>query len=94
MLIVESGIIMAVSCCMALSFSTLDIASVNVCSLFLWMQVAILWAFLKPLINILIVAASFVKLHLLASVLNWWIYAARDFNEVGGESMNVIIAKL
>ena len=42
------------------------------------MQVAKLWAFFKPLMNILIVATSLVKLHLLASVLNWCAYAARD----------------
>ena len=33
---------------------------------------------LQTLMNILIVAASLVKLHLLASVLNWSTYAARD----------------
>ena len=33
---------------------------------------------LNPLIKILMVALLFVKLHLLASVLNWWIYAASD----------------
>ena len=33
----------------------------------------------NPLMKILIVAASFVKLHLFASVLNMWTYAGRDF---------------
>ena len=42
------------------------------------MQVAKLWAFFKPLMNILMVAASLVKLNLLASVLNQCTYAARD----------------
>ena len=42
------------------------------------MWVAKLWAFFKPLMNILIVATSLVKLHLLAAVLNQCIYAARD----------------
>ena len=42
------------------------------------MQVARLWAFFKPLMKILMVAASFIKLHLLVSVLNQWMYAARD----------------
>ena len=42
------------------------------------MQVTRLWAFFKPLINIQIVVASFVKLHLLATVLNQCTYTARD----------------
>ena len=42
------------------------------------MQVARLWAFFKPLMNMLIVGASFMKLHLLASVLNQCTYAVRD----------------
>ena len=42
------------------------------------MWVAKLWSFFNPLVNILIVAASLVKLHLLASVLNQYTYAARD----------------
>ena len=78
MLTVNGGVIVAVSCCMILSFSTLDIALLNICGPFSYMQVARLWAFLKPLMNIQIVAASFVKLHLLASVLNQCTYAVRD----------------
>ena len=35
--------------------------------------------FLSPLTKIPMVAALFVKLHLLASVLKWCMYAARDF---------------
>ena len=42
------------------------------------MHVAKLWAFFNPLTKILIVAESFVKLHLFALVLNLWMYAARD----------------
>ena len=42
------------------------------------MWVARLWAFFKHLMNILIVAASFVKLHLLASVSNQCTYTVRD----------------
>ena len=36
------------------------------------------WAFLSCLTNILIVAALFVRVHLLAFLLRWWIYAASD----------------
>ena len=61
-----------------LSFSTYDMASLGVCGPFSYMQVAKLCVFFKPLINILIVATSLVKLHLLAAVLNWCIYTARD----------------
>ena len=42
------------------------------------MQAAKLCAFLSPLTNILIVMALFVKLHLLASLLKWCMYAATD----------------
>ena len=66
MLTVYGGVIMAVSCCTGLSFLTLDI----VCGPFSYIWVARLWAFFKLLMNILMVAASFVKLHVLASVLN------------------------
>ena len=34
--------------------------------------------FFGPLMKILMVAALFVEMHLLASVLNQWMYAARD----------------
>ena len=78
MLTVDGGVIVAVSCCTVLSFSTSDIASLSICSPFSYMQVAKLWAFFKPLMNIQIVATSFVKLHLLATVLNQCIYAARN----------------
>ena len=53
------------------------------------MQVARLWAFFKPLMNILIVAASFVKLHLLASGLELMyiccegiLFSLLDFHEL------------
>ena len=42
------------------------------------MCVAKLWAFFNPFTKILIVAASFVKVHDLALVLNLWMQAARD----------------
>ena len=60
----DGEIIVAVSCCTALSFSTLEMESVSVCSPFSWMWVARLWALFNPLMKILMVAASFVKLHL------------------------------
>ena len=88
MLTIDGGVMVAVSCCTALSFLTLDIASLSVCGPFSYMRVARLWAFFKPLMNILILAASFVKLHLLASVLTLWTYTARDFFSHGCISMN------
>ena len=78
MLTIDGGVMVTVNCFTALSFSILDIASLRVCSPFSYMWVATQWAFLKPLMNILIVATSLVKLHLLASVLNWCTYATRD----------------
>ena len=78
MLTIDVGVMVAVSCCTALSFSTSDIASLRVCGPFSYMQVIRLWAFFKALMNILIVAASLVNLHLLASVLNQCTYAARE----------------
>ena len=42
------------------------------------MSIDKLWAFFNPLTNILMVVALFVKLHLLASLLNLWTYAVRD----------------
>ena len=69
---------MAVSCCTALHFSTSDIALLSIYGPCSYMCVAKLWAFFKPLMNILIVAASLMKLHLLAAVLNQCTYAARD----------------
>ena len=77
-----------VSCCTALSFLTLDIASLNICGPFSYMQVARLWAFFKPLMNMLIVATSLVKLHLLASVSNQCTYTARDSFSYCWISMN------
>ena len=78
MLTIDGGMMVVVSCCTALSFSTLDIALLSICGPFSYMQVARLWAFFRPLMNILIVAASFVKLHHLASVLNQCTYAVKD----------------
>ena len=36
------------------------------------------WAFLSPMTNILMAAALFVKLHLLASLLKQWMYVVRN----------------
>ena len=78
MLKVDGGVMVAVNCCMALSFLTLDIASLSVCHPFSYMWVARLLAFFKPLINTWIVVASLMKLHILASVLNQCTYTVRD----------------
>ena len=78
MLTADGGVMVAVSCCVALIFLTSDIAWLSICGLFSYMCVARLQAFFKPFMNIPIVAASFVKLHLLASVLNGCTYTARD----------------
>ena len=78
MLTIDGGVMVAVSCCTALDFLPLDITSLRICGPFSYMLAARLWAFFKPLMNILIVAVSFVKLHLLASVLNQCTYTARD----------------
>ena len=76
MLTLVGGVMVAVSCCTVLSFSTSNIASLSICSPFSYMWMAKMWMFFTPLMNILIVVASLVKLHLLAAVLNWCIYAA------------------
>ena len=78
MLTINGGVMVAVSCCTTLSFSTSDIVSMSVCGPFSYMWVAKLWTFFKLLMNIQMVAASFVTLHLLASVLNQCTYVARD----------------
>ena len=78
MLTIGGGVMVAVNCCLALSFLTSDIALLRVCSPSSYMWVVKLWAFFKPLMNILIAAVLLVKLHLLASVLNQCTYAARD----------------
>ena len=77
MLTIDVGVMVAVSCT-ALSFSTSDIALLSVCGAFSYIKVAKLWAFFKPLMNILIVATSFVQLCLLVSVLNQCTYNTRD----------------
>ena len=74
MLTIDGGVMVAVSCCTTFSFLTTDIALLSICGPFSYMWVARLWAFLKPLMNILMMAASFRKLHLLAYVLNQWTY--------------------
>ena len=77
-LTVENGGNVAVSCCVAWSFSTSDIASVRVCGPFSYICAAKVGAFLSPLTKILVVAMLFVILHLLVSLLKVWMYAARD----------------
>ena len=62
----------------SIKLSTSDIALLNICASFSYIWVARLWVFFKPLMYILMVAVSFVKLHLLASVLNQWTYTVRD----------------
>ena len=57
-------------CCAAWSFPTSFVVSVRVCSPFLYTLAAIVCAFFKPLRKILMVAASLLNLHLLASHLN------------------------
>ena len=47
MLIIDSGVMVAVSCCTALCVSTSDMASLSICSPFLYMWAAKLWAFFK-----------------------------------------------
>ena len=78
MLTIDGGVMVAVSCCTALSFLTSDIVLLCICGPFSYMQVARLLASFKPLMNILIIATSFVKVHLLVSVLNQCTYTARD----------------
>ena len=70
MLTIDGGVMVAVSYCTALNFTTSGIALLSICGPFSYMWVARLWAFFKPVMNILNVATSFVKLHLLAFVLN------------------------
>ena len=101
MLTVDCGIIMAVSCCTALSFSTSDIASLSICGPFSQMWVARLWAFFKPLMNILMVGCNIYKVaslsfclelveHMLWGIL--FLTAGSPWN-VPGVGMNIGIAK-
>ena len=66
----EVGRRVEVICCVAWSFSTSFIASVKVCGPFSYTLVAMVCAFYKPFRKILMVAASLLNLHLLASHLN------------------------
>ena len=66
----EGGNKVDVSCWAALSFSTSLMVSATLCGPFSYTLVARVCAFLRPFINILIVAASLSNLHLLASHLN------------------------
>ena len=70
---------MAVSCCTAFSFLTSDMAFADhLWSLLIYTGGQAIGTLQTLNENILMVAASFVKLHLLASVLNQWMYAAGD----------------
>ena len=66
----EVGKRVDVICCAAWSFSTSFMVSARVCGPFLYTLVAIVCAFFKPLRKILMVVASLLNLHLLASHLN------------------------
>ena len=67
----EVGKSVEVICCVAWSFSTSFMASAKFCgSLFRIPYVAIVCAFFNPCRKILMVAASLLNLHLLASHLN------------------------
>ena len=77
-LTVDGRVMVAVRCCTALNFSTSDIVLLRIYGPFSYLQVAMLQTFFKPLLNILIEAASLVKLQLLASVLNQCTCTARD----------------
>ena len=74
----EVGRSVEVICCVAWSFSTSLIASVKVWGPFLQTLVAKVCAFFKPFRKILMVAASLLNIHLLASHLNLWTYVAKD----------------
>ena len=60
----------AVNCCAAWSFSTSLMATAKLCGPFPQTLVAKVCAFLSPFMNILIVAALLLNLHLLGSLLN------------------------
>ena len=61
------------------------------CGPFLYTLVAIVCAFFRPLRKILMVVASLLNLHLLASHLNLWTYAAKDSLSVCWMSMKRLI---
>ena len=66
----EVGKRVDVICCAAWSFLTSFMVSAGVCGPFSYTLVAIVCTFFKPLRKILMVAASLLNLHLLASHLN------------------------
>ena len=67
----EGGSKVDVICSAARSFSTSFMVSARLCGPFSYTLVARVCAFFTPLRNILIVAASLLNLHLLASHLKW-----------------------
>ena len=66
----EVGKRVDVICCAAWSFSTSFMVSARVCGPFSYTLVAIVCALFKPFRKILMVVASLLNLHLLASHLN------------------------
>ena len=66
----EVGKSVEVICCAAWSFSTSLMASAKFWGPFLYILVAIVGAFFNPFRKILMVVASLLNLHLLASCLN------------------------
>ena len=74
----EGGSRVDVICWVAWSFLTSFMVSARLCGPFSYTLVARVCAFFRPLRNIPIVAASLLNLHLLASHLNQWTYAAKD----------------
>ena len=91
MLTIDGWVMVAVSCCTALSFLTSEIVLLSICGPLSYMCMARLWTLFKPWMNIQIVAASFIKLHLLASVLNQCTYTVRDSFSHCCTSMNHVI---
>ena len=74
----DGGSKVDVSCWAAWSFSTSLMVSTRLCGPFSYTLVARVCAFFRPFRKILMVAVSLSNLHLLASHLNQWTYAARD----------------
>ena len=64
----DEGSRVAVNCCAAWSFSTSLMASAKLCGPFSLTLVAIVCAFLSPFMNVLIIVALLLNLHLLASL--------------------------
>ena len=101
MLTVEGGIIMAVSCCTALSFSTSEITSVSICGSFLIdassQTKGILQTFDEdPDGGCIIHKVASLSFHLesVDVCCKGFLFLLLDFHEAWGVSMNISIAKL